>query len=153
MKPAALMLAAAFVIVAGADAHATGQTRAAAYHGALKYLRTTGLAAAEADETDTLALTEAIAADPAIAGPRSTAVLSSLELHSLDAIARRIRTLAPLGLGVDADAATLVAVLSLARVRSIYLLNPSQRSATRRGTGRTASACPSISTTRWSSRR
>jgi len=73
------------------------------YHAAARFLRAEGATGWEASEAQAVLLGEAIGGDPLAAGPRSTSLLASLALVSVDARARRARTLGALGLSVAAD--------------------------------------------------
>jgi hypothetical protein len=84
-------------------------TPAQAYLKAAQFLRSQSAAGFESHEAQAVLLGEAIGGDPLAAGPRSTALLASLELASVDARARRARTLGALGLRVSADATALLA--------------------------------------------
>jgi hypothetical protein len=95
--------------VLAADA-ALALTPGQAYHKAVQFLRTQGAAGWEAIEAQPVLLGEAVAGDPLVAGPRSTSLLSSLELASVDARARRARALAALGLTASSDATAILAM-------------------------------------------
>jgi hypothetical protein len=84
-------------------------TPAQAYHKATQFLRAQGTAGWESAEAQPVLLGEAVAGDPLAAGPRSTTLLASLELGSVDARARRARALASLGLAASADPGALLA--------------------------------------------
>ncbi len=79
------------------------QAHSLAYRNAVAYLRAQGADAFGTDPAQGVILPVAVAADPFVAGPRSTSVLASLELSSVDARARRRRILANLGLDVSRD--------------------------------------------------
>jgi hypothetical protein len=80
-----------------------------AYHKAAQFLRAQGGGGWASTEAQPVLLGEAIAGDTLAAGPRSTTLLASLELGSVDARARRVRTLGSLGLATAADASALIA--------------------------------------------
>jgi hypothetical protein len=80
-----------------------------AYHKATQFLRAQGTAGWESAEAQPVLLGEAVAGDPLAAGPRSTTLLASLEIGSVDARARRARALASLGLAASADGGALLA--------------------------------------------
>ncbi len=84
-------------------------TSGQAYLKATQFLRTQAAVGFEAQEAQAVLLGEAVAGDPLAAGPRSTALLASLELSSVDARARRARTLGALLLRVSADTTALLA--------------------------------------------
>ncbi len=93
------------VVSEGASALTSGQ----AYVKAVGFLRSQGATAWESLESQPVLLGEAIAADARAAGPRSATLLASLELASVDARARRMRTLGELQLNVLPEAQVLVA--------------------------------------------
>jgi hypothetical protein len=94
-----------FLLPVAASALTPGQ----AYLEATQFLRAQGAAGWESVEAQPVLLGEAVAGDPFAAGPRSTTLLSSLELSSVDARARRARALSALGLRVSADTTALLA--------------------------------------------
>jgi hypothetical protein len=94
-----------FLLPVAASALTPGQ----AYLAATQFLRAQGAAGWESVEAQPVLLGEAVAGDPFAAGPRSTTLLSSLELSSVDARARRARALGALGLRVSADTTALLA--------------------------------------------
>jgi hypothetical protein len=98
---------AALLVVAPLAAHAL--TPGQAYHKATQFLRSQAVAGFESHEAQPVLLGEAIAGDPLAAGPRSTTLLASLELGSVDARGRRARTLGALKLAVTADVTALKA--------------------------------------------
>lgn len=111
-----------------------GQDRSRAYWGAVAYLKTQGAPIGwEGEAAQGVLLGEAIGAYPQVAGPRSTSLLSSLQLASLDARGRRAATLSPLGLNVRADREALLVELR----RPWPLLNPG------RGYGESGTRLPS----------
>jgi hypothetical protein len=98
---------AAVLVVAPLAAHAI--TAGQAYRKATQFLRSQAAAGFESHEAQPVLLGEAIAGDPLAAGPRSTTLLASLELGSVDARGRRARTLGALKLAVTADVTALKA--------------------------------------------
>jgi hypothetical protein len=99
-------------VVASLAWGSTGQERSQAYRGAIAYLKANGAAAGwEGDEAQSVLLGEAVAADATIAGPRSTSLLGSIDLTSLDARGRRSTTLAQFGLAAFDDRNTLLSEL------------------------------------------
>ncbi len=88
---------------------ASALTSGQAYVKAVGFLRAQGTTGWESLESQPVLLGEAIAADARAAGPRSATLLASLELASVDARARRMRTLGELQLNVLAEAQVLVA--------------------------------------------
>jgi hypothetical protein len=132
----ALAVAAALGWMTPHPASATpGQSRSQAYFGAIAYLRAQGTDAWEGDEAQSVLLGEAIAASPAIVGPRSTTLLSSLELAALDTRGRRGRALAELGFDVSGDTQALLAELALARLDALDLASAALRSSPVQGFG------------------
>jgi hypothetical protein len=106
---------------------ASALTPAEAYHKATQFLRTQGAAGWESVEAQPVLLGEAVAGDPLAAGPRSTTLLASLELGSVDARARRARALAALGLRATEDVTALLSAQELASgfgVSADYLPSP-----------------------------
>lgn len=85
-----------------------------AYHKATQFLHAQGAAGWESAEARPVLLGEAVAGDPLAAGPRSTTLLASLEVGSVDARARRARVLGSLGLAASADANALLAAQQFA---------------------------------------
>ncbi len=94
------------LLAAPAAALTPGQT----YLKAAQFLRAQGTAGWETVEAQPVLLGEAVGGDPLAAGPRSTTLLSSLELSSVDARARRARALGSLGLAAPADVDAVLAV-------------------------------------------
>jgi hypothetical protein len=92
-----------------APAAAFALTPGQAYWKAAEFLRSQGAGGWESVEAQPVLLGEAVAGDLLAAGPRSTTLLASLELTSVDARGRRARTLAALGLRVNADLTALMA--------------------------------------------
>ncbi len=74
-----------------------------AYRDAVAYLRAQGVDAFADEPAQGVILPEAVAADPLVAGLRSTSVLASLEVASADSRWRRARVLSGLGLDASAD--------------------------------------------------
>jgi hypothetical protein len=120
-----------------------GQTRSSAYLGALSYLRAQTSDAWEGDEAQSVLLGEAIAAHPAVVGPRSTTLLASLDLAALDTRGRRGRALAELGLDVSRDTKALLSQLALARPDALDLASATLRSSPIAGFGEAATRVPS----------
>ena len=127
--------------LAGVAVASSGEGYSLAYRRAVAFLEAEGAGAWEGSEAQGLTLAEATGAQPQVVGPRSTSLLASLELGGIDARARRVRTLGPLGLDVSADVEALVAVLSLTRPHCIAL-NVAQREAAHSGVGRTGRRVP-----------
>jgi hypothetical protein len=98
-----------FVVAFIQPASSLALTPGQAYHKATQFLRTQGTTGWESVEAQPVLLGEAVAGDPLAAGPRSTTLLASLELGSVDARARRARALASLGLAASADGVALLA--------------------------------------------
>lgn len=103
------LLGAALSSAATFAAPSSALTPGQAYHKATQFLRTQGTTGWGSAEAQPVLLGEAVAADPLAAGPRSTTLLASLELGSVDARARRARALGSLGLASWADANALLA--------------------------------------------
>jgi len=120
-----------------------GQDRSQAYFGALAYLRAQTSDGWEGDEAQSVLLGEAIAASPAVVGPRSTTLLASLALAALDTRGRRGRALAELGLDVSRDTQALLARLALARPDSLDLVSAALRSNPISGFGEAFTRVPS----------
>jgi hypothetical protein len=98
-----------FILLCLTPVGASALTPAQAYHAAARFLRAEASAGFAASEAQAVLLGEAIGADALAAGPRSAALLASLELVSVDARARRSRALAALGLTVAADGSAVLA--------------------------------------------
>jgi hypothetical protein len=110
------------VLVGAPRAGATpGQDYSDVYHAAVAFLRSTPADSWLVEEGRGVALAEAVPADRFVVGPRSTAFLSSLDLDSVDALARRVRALAGLDLDVSRDVESLVAEISQLRPNRIAL--------------------------------
>jgi hypothetical protein len=90
-------------------AHPWPSLQGQAYWKAAQFLRAQAGAGFESHEAQAVLLGEAVAGDPLAAGPRSTTLLASLELGSVDARGRSARTLGSLGLLVSSDASALTA--------------------------------------------
>ena len=105
----------------------TGHELATAYHSAVSFLRVQAGDAWRDDEAQSVLLGVALAADPGVAGPRSTTHLSSLELAALDTLGRRARTLAPLGIDVSQDIDAILDVLELTRPAPLSLADDADR--------------------------
>jgi hypothetical protein len=131
-------------LISPAIASATpGQDRSSAYFAALSYLRAQTSDGWEGDEAQSVLLGEAIAASPVVMGARSTTLLSSLTLASLDTSGRRGRTLANLGLDVSRDTTALLAQLALTRPDSLDLTSATLRSSPVSGFGEESTRMPS----------
>jgi len=117
------------VLFVGSDAAAAAPCAACAtaYLAAVDYLRGEGAEAWRSHAAQGVLLGAAVGADPLVAGPRSTTELASLELASVDAIGRRARALAALGLDVGDDAEALFAVLDLLRPGPLDLASAAVR--------------------------
>ncbi len=89
-----------------------GKTYSAIYRAAVKYLRTIPEEVWSVPEGRGVLLAEALRADLDVVGPRSSSLLAGLELTSLDARARRITALAPLGVDLAADVGSVLATLA-----------------------------------------
>jgi hypothetical protein len=98
----------ALLLVGLVPTSAPALTAGQAYWKAAKFLRLQGAAGWETVEAQPVLLGEAVAGDPLAAGPRSTTLLASLELSSVDARARRARALGALGLRASADTSALL---------------------------------------------
>jgi hypothetical protein len=95
-----------------AFAQTSGQQRSQAYWNAVQYLSSHGAEVGwRGGEAQSVLLGEGVGANPIVVGPRSTTLLSSLELVSPDARGRRAAVLAPLGVDVAADRGALLAML------------------------------------------
>ncbi len=115
-------------LICGGPAHAgTGQQYSQTFHAAVGYLRAQAGDAYAGEEAQAVLLGEAVAADPLVAGPRSTTRLAALELASPDARGRRARTLAALGLAAMGDESALLDLLSLARPSPLSIVDDAER--------------------------
>lgn len=101
-----------FVGTASAQSPPPGETYSAIYRAAVKYLRTIPEEVWTAPEGRGVLLAEALRADLGVVGPRSSSLLAGLELASLDARARRIIALAPLGVDLAGDIGSVLIALA-----------------------------------------
>lgn len=98
---------------AGTAIASTAAERRTAYVAAVGYLRSQSAGAWIDEEARALLLSEAIAVDPIVSGPRAASQLGSLELQSIDARGRRARTLASLQLDESLDLDANITAIAL----------------------------------------